>query len=146
MKIKGSLDINQSMGKVTQLFIDPAHLSEYQDGFVKKELLEGTAGKDGAVSKMYYKQGKREMVLTETVISNQLPHTFEAFYHHKHMDNTMICHFTDLGDNGTRYEYEFEYIRMQWIMPKLMAILFPSMFRKQIEKWMWQFKEFVERM
>lgn len=31
------------------------------------------------------------------------------------------------------------------IMPKLMAKLFPGMFKKQSQKWMDQFKEFVEK-
>lgn len=30
-------------------------------------------------------------------------------------------------------------------MPKLMAILFPGIFKKQGEKWMRQFKEFAEK-
>ena len=61
------------------------------------------------------------------------------------MDNTMKCRFIALNKNETRYEYEFEYTRINWVMPKLIAILFPSMYRKQGEKWMKQFKEFVEK-
>jgi hypothetical protein len=38
---------------------------------------------------MYYKQGKRELELTETITANRLPDSFEASYHHIHMDNTM---------------------------------------------------------
>ena len=94
---------------------------------------------------MYYKHGKQAMELTETIINNQLPDSFESSYHHKHMDNSMKCKFIVLGDNQTRYEYEYEYTRINWIMPKLMAILFPSMYKKPAEKWMKQFKEFVER-
>ena len=57
----------------------------------------------------------------------------------------MKCKFVQIGDNKTRYEYEFDYTRINWVMPRLMAILFPGMFRKQGEKWMRQFKEFVEQ-
>ena len=144
-KFSGSVEINASVEKVTAYFINPAYLGEYQDGFVRKELLEGEAGANGAVSKMYYQYNGRDMVLTETITANHLPHSFEAFYHHKHMDNTMKCTFTPLDRNRTRYNYEFEYTRMNWIMPRLIAILFPSVYRKQGEKWMQQFKEFVER-
>ena len=94
---------------------------------------------------MLYKYGKRDMELTETIISNLLPDSFESHYHHKHMDNFMRCTFISLDENNTRYEYAFEYTRINWIMPKLMAILFPGMYRKQGEKWMNQFKEFVEK-
>lgn len=144
MEHNGSLEINKPIVWVTKLFMDSSHLKEYQDGFVKKELESGQEGQKGAVSKMYYKYGKRDMILTETITSNNLPDSFEAIYHHKHMDNTMKCTFVPIDKNTTRYEYEFEYTRINWIMPKLIAILFPGMYRKQGDKWMTQFKEFVE--
>lgn len=145
MKIKGFVDIKQKRDKVVELFLDPANLKEYQDGFVKKELISGNINEEGTVSKLYYKYGKKDMVLQETIVSNKLPDEFEAFYHHIHMDNTMKCRFIELDNDCTRYEYEFEYVRINWIIPKLISILFPGMYRKQGEKWMLQFKEFVER-
>ncbi|MEM8900784.1 MAG: SRPBCC family protein [Bacteroidota bacterium] len=145
MKHSGAIIIEKPIELVTKLFVDPAYLGEYQDGFVKKELESGTAGEAGAVSKMYYKYGKRDMVLTETITANNLPESFEAFYHHKHMDNTMVCRFIPIDKNTTRYEYAYDYTRMNWVMPKLIAILFPGVYRKQGDKWMNQFKEFVEK-
>ena len=145
MKYAGSIVINKPIALVTKLFADSKNLKEYQDGFIKKELQSGQEGENGAVSKMYYKYGNRDMILTETIVSNNLPVSFEATYHHKHMDNTMYCRFTAIDDNKTKYEYEFEYTRISWIMPKLIAILFPGMYRKQGDKWMQQFKNFVEK-
>ena len=145
MKFKGSIDINKPRDIVTDMFSDPNNLKEWQDGFQGMEHVSGEPAKDGSVSKFFYKHGKREMELTETIKRNNLPESFEAFYHHKHMDNTMKCIFTPIDENSTRYDYEFEYTRINWFMPKLMAILFPGMYRKQGEKWMRQFKEFVEK-
>jgi len=145
MKYSGSIEINKPQELVTKLFADTGNLKEYQDGFVRKELKSGKEGENGAVSKMYYKYGNRDMILTETIVNNNLPDYFEAFYHHKHMDNTMKCHFKALDANRTKYRYEFEYTRINWVMPKLIAMLFPGMYRKQGEKWMKQFKEFVEK-
>ncbi|MEP5611457.1 MAG: SRPBCC family protein [Cyclobacteriaceae bacterium] len=145
MKFKGSIDINQPIEKVSAIFADPENLKEYQEGFVKKELISGVSGEDGAVSMMYYQNGKHKMELKETITANKLPHSFEAIYQHKHMDNTLHCRFTALDDFTTRYESEVEYTRINWVMPKLMAILFPGMYRKPAEKWMMNFKELVER-
>ncbi len=145
MKFSGALNIEKPQAQVAEFFADPNYLGEYQDGFQKKELVSGEAGQEGTVSKLYYKYGKHDMELIETVTKNDLPRSFEAFYEHKHMDNTMKVSFIPIDENNTRYEYEFEYTRMNWVMPKLMAILFPGVYRKQGEKWMWQFKEFVER-
>ncbi len=130
---------------VTKYFADPKYLGEYQEGFVKKELESGVAGEDGAISKMYYKSGKHEMELTETITANRLPESFEAHYHHIQMDNTMKCTFKALSENCTRYETEVEYTRINWIMPRLMAILFPGMYKKPAQRWLNNFKEFVEK-
>ena len=78
MKVQGSIDVDKSRDEVVKYFADPSYLGEFQDGFEKKELIEGTQGQAGAVSKMYYKYGKQEMELTETITLNQLPDSFEA--------------------------------------------------------------------
>ena len=104
MKFNGHIEINKPQNKVAELFANPENNKEYQDGFLKKELVSGQAGLDGAVSKMYYKFGKRDMELTETITANRLPDSFEAFYHHSHMDNTMKCKFVPIDANKTRYE------------------------------------------
>lgn len=145
MKYSGAIEIEKPIELVTKLFAEADNLKEYQDGFISKELQSGQEGEIGAVSKMYYKYRKHDMILIETIISNNLPASFEASYHHKHMDNTMKCTFTSIGDNRTKYEYTYEYTRISWVIPKLMALLFPSMYRKQGEKWINQFKEFVEK-
>lgn len=143
MKFKASIEIDKPLEEVTSYFINPAYLKEYQEGFLRKELVSGNVGENGAISKIYYQQGKGEMELTETIVSNQLPHSFEGFYHHKHMDNTMKCTFTALSDTKTKYESEFEYVRMSW-MPRLMLFLFPKMFTKPPQRWLNNFKAFVE--
>ncbi|MEP2936454.1 MAG: SRPBCC family protein [Gilvibacter sp.] len=144
MKIEGSITINKPRHTVVALFEDPKNLAEYQDGFKRKELLSGAELQDGSKAKMHYKQGKRDMVLTETVLSNKLPDFFEAHYHHKHMDNTMKSTFVAINETQTRYDYLVHYTRISWVLPKLIAVLYPGMFRKQVEKWMRQFKAFTE--
>lgn len=145
MKFNGFIEIEKPRAEVVKYFSDPKYLGEYQDGFVKKELISGEQGLDGSVSNMYYKHGKRDLELKETIIANRLPETFESKYEHIHMDNTMKCTFISLSENKTRYEYEFVYTRINWLMPKLVAILFPNAYKKPAAKWMRQFKEFVEK-
>ena len=146
MKYSGHIDIDKPIALVTAFFADDTNLKEWQDGFVRKELQRGTPGEQGAISKMFYKVGERDMILTETIVANLLPDYFEASYHHEHMDNTMTCKFLPLGENRTRYEYTFVYTRISWFMPKILALLFPGMYRKQGEKWMKQFKASVENL
>lgn len=145
MKFSGFVDIQKPQKLVAEYFANPEYLKYYQDGFQRKEPVSGTMGEEGSVSKMYYSMGKKEMELRETILTNQLPEYFEAFYHHAHMDNTLQCRFIPLDENNTRYEYTFEYTRVSGFMPRLMMFFYPAMFKKHGEKWMLQFKEFVEK-
>ena len=60
------------------------------------------------------------------------------------MTNTMKVNFESLNKNETRYTSEIEYTKFNGFMIKLMAKLFPGLFKKQVLKWMNQFKTYVE--
>lgn len=145
MKFTCIVNIDQPKEKVAALFADPKYLKEYQDGFQKKELLEGVAGENGAISKMYYQNGKRAMELTETILENNLPDSFLANYFHTHTENTMLSKFTALSDTQTQYIAEINYTALKGFVVKVMAFLFPGFFKKQVDKWLQNFKKFAEK-
>lgn len=143
-KIEGSIVINKPIAMVSRLFLDSSNLDQYQDGFVKKKIISGIDGEEGCISTLTYVYGSRELLMEETVVTNNLPDYYEAFYHHQHMDNKMICRFKEIDSNKTSYSYEYDYTRINWFLPKLMSILFPGMYRKQGQKWIDQFKTYIE--
>ena len=145
MKFTCSVTINDSKEKVVAYFENPTYLKEYQDGFLRKKLISGEQGQVNSISKMYYKQGKGEMELTETIQVNNLPDAFMAQYHHKFTDNTMKSTFTTLNENKTRYDAEIHYTAFRGFMVKIMVFIAPSFFKKQIQKWLQNFKIFVEK-
>ena len=85
------------------------------------------------------------MELTETIVANRLPDSFEAHYHHTHMDNTLKTRFTAIGDNRTRYEIEGEYLAFRGLVPRVVARLYPAAYTKPAQRWMENFKVFAER-
>lgn len=144
MKFTCTITINKPKEQVAALFANPDYLKEYQETFISKELISGESEKNGAVSVMLYKMGKGEMELTETILENNLPDSFYAEYQHKHMDNTMCCTFKSLDENTTIYSSEIHYTSFRGFMPKAMSMLFPSVFKKQVNKWLVNFKNFAE--
>ena len=92
-----------------------------------------------------FKVGKREIQLTETIIENALPDYFNGLYAAKEMTNSNISKFVELSGDRTLYESDVNYIEFNGFMPKLMAKLMPGLFKKQVQKWMNQFKSFVEK-
>lgn len=144
MKFTCQVEINAPKLKVVELFDNPDNLKEWQDGFVAMEFLEGEPGAVGSTAKMIYKTGKREIELMETILTNNLPDDFEGEYVHKHMTNTMKNTFETLKNGNTLYQADIHYSKFNGLMIKLMASIFPGMFKKQTQKWMDQFKRFVE--
>ena len=144
MKYTSHIDINKPLKDVFEFWNNPENNHLWQDGFEKITLLEGKVNEVGAKSEILLKQGNRDMVLIETVLSVNLPYEKEALYEHKHMSNTFKTIFKQVSDKQTRYTAEVNYIKFNGFLPKLMGKLFPSMFRKQSEKWMHQFKEACE--
>nr|WP_321234308.1 SRPBCC family protein [uncultured Psychroserpens sp.] len=140
MRFSCDIKINAPLNHVVDVFKNPDNLKHYQDGFISKELISGEEGNVGAVSKMVYKK----LELKETIITNNLPHEFNALYEHKHMTNTMKVMFKALSENETQYVSEIEYTKFNGLFIKLIAKLFPSMFKKQVYKWMTQFKIYTE--
>lgn len=145
MKYNCQTEINLPVSKVVELWQDEKNFKEWQDGFVKIKHISGEPGTVGAKSKICLEQGKRKMELLETITSIDLPHEKSATYEHRHMTNTLTTRFKSLGDNRTLYIAEVEYTKFNGLMPKLMALLFPGMFKKQNQKWLDQFKAFAER-
>ena len=145
MEFSCSVDINQPINRVVELWSDPENLKHWQDGFVSMEHLSGTPGQVGAKTKLVYTAGKKPFDLIETITTMNLPFEMSGVYEAKSMSNTMTNRFTEVSENVTRYETEIEYTRFTGIMIKVMAFLMPGIFQKQVQKWLNQFKAFAER-
>ena len=144
MKFACTVIIAAPREKVVKLFQDVTTFKEWQEGFVSLEHLSGLAGTIGAKTKIVYNTGKHVIELTETITVNYLPNEKSALYEHEHMVNTMKNRFTPLGAGQTRYDAEIEYTQFIGFIPKMMALLMPRVFRKQVQKRLDRFKAFVE--
>jgi len=145
MRFTGSVDVDRPLQEVVDLFADLDNRIHYQDGFESWELVSGTAGEDGAVYKLHYNNRGRPMELTETVVANRLPDSYEAFYEHSHMDNTLTTRFTAIDEHRTRYEIDGEYTAFRGFMPNLISRVMPGMFTKPSQRWLDNFKAFAEQ-
>lgn len=144
MKFTCIVDIDKSREEVIHLFDNPDNMKHWQDGFVSFAHKSGTPGTEGAQSIVKYDMKGRKMDLLETVTKRNLPEEFHGTYEGDFGKNTMHNFFEVLGPKQTRWRSELEYIKMNGFIMKAMAIIMPSMFRKQTQKWMDQFKTFAE--
>lgn len=144
MELRNQIEIKAPIDFTASYLRQSEYFDQWQDDFQSATLLSGDRDQIGAQTRMLYKFGKSDMELIETIRNNNLPNSFEALYEHKHMNNTMLSTFEDLGNDKTLYTTQVNYIEMKGLMIKIMAKLFSGKFKKGPEKWMQQFKEFVE--
>lgn len=145
MKFICSTVVNQPIEKTVSLWQDELNFAHWQDGFQSIRFIEGEKHAVDSVREIRLQQGKNEMLLTETVLENKLPEKWKSFVHHKHMDNTQTVSFQSIDNNKTSISSEIEYTEFRHFMPQIMAKLFPSMFKKQVQKWLDQFSEFANQ-
>ena len=144
MKYTCTVEINAPLEKVVELWNNENNFKEWQDGFKSIEHLGDRAHVKGAKSKIIL-EGRQRIELLETIITNNLPEEKTALYEHIHMTNTQTSRFKALGENKTLYTSEVEYVKFNGFLIKMVAKLFPSKFKQQSQKWMKQFKTFVEQ-
>ena len=145
MQFSCTVDIDQPIEKVIELFDNPDNMKEWQDGFVSFKHLSGSPGEVGSTSVITYENRGKPFELIETIMVRNLPHEFSGMYEHKSMTNTMQNIFTTLENGNTRWTANIEYTKMKGLMLKILTTFMPSMFKKQVQKWMNQFKDFAEK-
>jgi len=140
MKFLCKVDIDLPRSEVIPIFDNPENMKFWQDDFISFEHLTGEPGTSGATSRVKYKR----VELIETIIERRLPEAFHGSYEGSWGKNVMYNYFEETGTQSTRWTAEVEYTEMNNFMMKFMGKFFPSMFRKQTQKWMDQFKTFAE--
>jgi len=144
MKYTCETVINLPREKVIEKLDNPDNMKHWQKGLINYKLLEGTPGKEGAKMKLEYQMGKRNMVLTETIIKNNFPTQFYANYDTKGVHNIQRNYFHEIDPDTTQWISESEFQFSSFFM-KVMGFLMPGAFKKQSIKYLDDFKNFAEK-
>lgn len=142
MKYTCEITIDKPVNRVIELFDNPDNMKYWMKGLESFEHISGTPGQPGAMSKLKFKMGKREMELIETIITRNLPEEFSGIYEANGVFNEVKNKFMPVSENATRYitENHFEFKGFM----KIIAFIMPGAFKKQSVKYLKAFKEFAE--
>ena len=143
MKYKNEVIINAPIDKVVELFDDADNLKKWQPGLISIDHLTGDYGQVGSTYKLKFKMGKRDMEMIETIKVKNFPDLFITTYDIKNVWNEVQTHFEKINDSTTKYWTDNEF-QMKGFM-KIMAFIMPGVFKKQSQKYLDLFKEFVEK-
>ena len=142
MKYSNEILIQKPLSEVILLFDSEENLFKWQPDLLSFEHVSGQKGKVGAVSKLRYKMGKREIEMKETITVKKLPKEFSAVYEAKGVWNEVSNYFKEVEGDATLWisENHFEF---QGFM-KLVGWLMPGSFKKQSKQFLERFKAFAE--
>lgn len=153
MEFTVSLTIAVPRERVLRLLSDPAHHASWLRGLVAHELVDGTAGHVGAVSRVVMRSGKGTMEAQEVITRREPEHLEDlpggVVVHYEHeltaqgMWSAAREHLHDLGDGTTRWVSENEY-RFEARSMRLLAPLMRRAFRQQTLAHMEDFRAFAE--
>lgn len=143
MKYTSEIIIDRPREEVINKLDNAENMQHWQRGLIKYEFTHGTPGEEGAQMALEYQMGKRNMVLTETIIKNNFPSEFHANYDAKGVHNIQRNFFHEINANSTKWVSETEF-QFSGFGMKLMGFLMPGVFKKQSMKYLVDFKNFVE--
>ncbi len=137
-----NIEIKLPRNQVVEKFNNEENMKHWQKGFVSMEHINGIKGKTGAISKLIYKMGKREIEMIETITLLDLPESFHLTFDAKNVYNIQENYFEELSNGNTKWVSKNEF-KFSGFM-KLMGFLMPGAFKKQSYEYMVDFKAFAE--
>ena len=135
--------INRPLEQVASVFSDKEQIGDWQRGFVSLEETSGHPGANGSTSELLYLNRGKEMRMEEKITDNGLPHHFHGHYNMPGIRNVQRNFFEELTDGSTRWRSETEFQFDEWPM-RIMGRLMPGMFRKTSQRFMDDFKDWIE--
>jgi hypothetical protein len=143
MKFKLETTINKPRLAVWQAFDNIENTQKWQPALTNHELLSGTLGRPGAVSKLTYKEGEREFALIEKVTRRNEPSEFDGVYENDFADNIIKNKFIEQGKDQTLWVIETEF-KFKTLVMKIMGNVLKKNYVKRTERDMQRFKEMAE--
>ena len=144
MKYALELPLQKSRDEVWKAFDNPENTKIWQPSLVNFETSIGIQGQPGAVSKLTYKEGKREFSLIEKVTHRAEPDRFDVVYENEFADNSVRNTFVIVNDNETLWRMEVEF-KFKTLIMKLIGPSMKTNYILRTERDMQRFKEFVEK-
>jgi len=134
--------LERDRAAVWKAFDNPDNMKKWQPTLESFERVSGTPGQPGAVSRLTYKEGKRTIVLTETITLRREPEEFGGTYDSGTALNEIHNRFEEAGARRTRWIVTSDFqFRGFW---RLLGPLLRGAIRKRTIEDLSRFKQKLE--
>lgn len=137
------IEIDKPLAVVVAVFSDRDQVADWQRGFISMTEKDGEPGANGSTAVLVYNNRGREMTMLETITDNGLPHHFHGSYDVTGVHNIQRNFFKEIGEGRTEWRSQSEF-RFEAFGMKVMGKLMPGMFKKTSQRFMEDFKDWVE--
>jgi hypothetical protein len=142
MKLKFEQIIDADLQTVWAAFDNPHNMARWQQNLASWMHKSGTRDQPGAVAELIYKEGKREVVLIETVTEKRQPDLFAGTYESAYGTTLIVNHFSAIDKETTRWSCWCNF-SFRGIM-KFLSLFLAGSIRKRTAGDMERFKLLVE--
>lgn len=142
MKFTSSIEIDRSIGPLVELFQDPDVTLKWLEGLRSVEHVSGEYRQPGAVSKVVFDSAAGRMLITETVIQNNLPDEYIIRYEGQgYVSFSNYC-FEELMPGRTKLTM-VQHVELKGAL-KLASGLIKGTLSRQLQKSVESFKRYAE--
>ena len=132
-------EIHKPIDQVIRLFSNRNLIPKWQPGLLSVEQMESFPNPK---FKLRFASGRRKVVMTETILKDNLPGHYACSYQMKGLYNSVIHRFEPMPDGHTRWICESEF-RFKGLM-RFVAVFWKNGLEEQTQILMKNFKGFAE--
>jgi len=143
MKFKLETIINKPRVDVWKAFDNIENLQKWQPTLISHEIISGTPGQPGVLTKLTYDEGGREFSLVEKIIHRAEPKELDSVFESIYADNVVQNKFIEQGKDQTLWVVETEYT-FKTLLMKVMGNVLKKNYVKRTQREMERFKELAE--
>ncbi|CAM1373349.1 SRPBCC family protein [Tenacibaculum xiamenense] len=142
MKYSLSNTINSSLHKVADKISVSEGTKQWTEGLQSIEQITGDYCDVGSIRKLHYIFNKKDLIITETIVEQNLPGQIKFKYESKMGSNIVELIFEEMSDNEVKQTSNTT-MELKGVM-RLFGGLMKGMFKKQSKKYMTAFKKYAE--
>lgn len=142
MKYTLSNTIDSSLEEVAAKIRNPEGTKQWTEDLQKIKQISGKYCDIGSKRDLHYLFKNKEMIITETILEQNLPQQIKFAYDSKMGRNIVELVFEQLSDNQVKQTSNTQ-MELKGMM-KLFGFALKGMFKKQSKKYMTAFKKYAE--
>lgn len=137
------ITINKPLDTSFSKIVNLDTMKHWQEGLISIEHISGTPRKVGSIIILNYQFGNQKMKLTESVTHRDNNASIHFNFDSKMMHNIQKNSFEAIDKRTTKWICENQFLPRSF-KARIMLFLIPKAFKKQTQKYLTNFKNYVE--